>query len=216
VRALILANGEPPSAEFAAALASQHDLVIATDGAAHTAAAMGLEPSIVCGDFDSVDLEAARRELPGAEFIETPDQNLADLEKAILLARDRGAFEVTLLGGAGDRIDHSLTAIALLLRYHTELSLVMRHDGSEVRAVSGRPESPGILELAAMPGDTISLITFAEENCVSISGVKWPLSNARLPVGTGGVSNLAVSGRVEVSISNGSMIVCRLSNKTAS
>ena len=61
MRTLILANGEPPSAELLARLAAEHDLFLATDGAARTAACLGVCPDIVSGDFDSLDLRAARQ-----------------------------------------------------------------------------------------------------------------------------------------------------------
>src|SRR5262245_45458987 len=114
---LILANGEPPSEALAQALSSCHDLLIATDGAAHRAAGLRLTPDIICGDFDSVQLEVARQEFPIAEFYPTPDQEQGDLEKAIQLALERGADAITILGAGGGRIDHTLANFALLLRY---------------------------------------------------------------------------------------------------
>ncbi len=210
MRAAILANGDPPSVETARAEAERHGLLIATDGAAHRAEALGVTPDIVCGDFDSLDLDAARRAFPDAEFVETPDQDLADLEKALLLARERGATEITLLGAGGGRIDHTLTAIALLLRYHGEVALTLRHVGSAARAVSGTAGARGTLRLAVKPGDTVSLIAFSPENRVSLSGVTWPLDSARLPVGTHGVSNVAKAGEVVVEVVEGVVLVCHL------
>ena len=196
--------------ETARAAAEKHDLLIAADGAAHRAAALGLTPGLICGDFDSVELDVARSEFPNTEFVETPNQNLADLEKALLLARERGATEITLLGAGGGRIDHALTTIALLLRYHGEIALTLRHDGSAVRAVSGTVGTPGNLRLDTRPGDTISLIAFSPANRISLSGVAWPLQNARLPVGTHGVSNVAKNDEVTVEITEGVVLVCHL------
>jgi thiamine pyrophosphokinase len=210
MRVAILANGDPPSAELARLVTDQHDMLIATDGAAHKAAALGLAPALICGDFDSLDVNAARRQFPASEFVETPDQNLADLEKALLLARERGATEVTLLGASGGRIDHALTAVALLLRYQREIVLVLQHDGSTVRALSGTPDTPGRLCLATRPGDTISLIAFSPANRVSVSGVAWPLEDAPLPVGTHGVSNVAQGDSVNVEVREGVVLICHL------
>ena len=210
MRVLILANGEPPSAGLARTTVGQHDLLIATDGAAHSATVLGLTPDIICGDFDSADLEAVRRTYPTAEFVETPDQNRADLEKALLLARQRGATEVTLLGAGGGRVDHTLTTFALLLRYHRKVNLVLRHDGSAVRALSGSADAPASLRLATQPGDTVSLIAFSPANRVTLSGVAWPLKDARLPVGTHGVSNVAQNDSVDMEVSKGALLVCHL------
>ena len=210
MRVMLLANGEPPSAGLARAAAAGHDLLIVTDGAVHKAAALGLTPALVCGDFDSADVEAAQRALPNAEFVETPDQNLADLEKALILARQRGATEATILGGWGGRIDHALTTVALLLRYHSEMALTLQHDCSAVRAVSGSVDTPGTLRLETRAGDTISLIAFAPGNRVSLSGVAWPLADACLAVGTHGVSNVATGSAVTVEVREGAVLVCHL------
>ena len=73
MRVLILVNGEPPSEELAQRLAGEHDRVFATDGAAHRAVGLGLTPDVICGDFDSVNLDVAKAEFPRAEFVPTPD-----------------------------------------------------------------------------------------------------------------------------------------------
>src|SRR5687767_12152690 len=108
MRVLILANGESPSQELAQQLAAEHEFIIATDGAAHRAAGLELSPQLICGDFDSVVLSVAQQEFPHAEFLPTPDQDFADLEKAIRIAIERGATAITIIGACGGRIDFTL------------------------------------------------------------------------------------------------------------
>src|SRR5207247_9162337 len=117
MRVLILANGDPPTAALAQELASCHDLLIATDGAAHRAVGLRLSPHIICGDFDSAKRDVAQREFPAAEILPTPDQDRGDLEKAVFLALDRGATSLTIIGAAGGRIDHTLANFSLLVRF---------------------------------------------------------------------------------------------------
>jgi len=210
MRVLILANGAAPSAKTASAAAGKHDTLIATDGAAYKAAAMGLTPDIICGDFDSMDFDLARQEFPAAEFVALPDQNLADLEKAINLAMERGATSVTVLGWNGGRVDHSLTSFALLHRFHSELEISLEDDDSVVRSISGTPGHTGRLTIATQPQDTISLIAFSKAENVSISGVSFPLEHASLPVGTHGVSNVATADSVSIEIGEGSVLVCHI------
>ena len=210
MRILILANGDPPSLELAHRCAAEHDLLIATDGAAHQAAALGLSPGIICGDFDSIRLDAARLEFPNAEFLPTPNQEQADLEKAILVAREHGATAITLLGASGDRMDHTLANFALLLRYHTEISLCLRDNLTTTWAVSGPGEHRGELILTTEPGDTISLVSFGGTARVSLSGVQWPLYDERLTIGTRGVSNVALAHEVKVQAQRGAIFVFHL------
>ena len=204
MKVLILANGDAPAASFLRGLAQDHDLIVASDGAAHKALAVGLMPRIVCGDFDSIDLDAARQGLPSAEFVSLPDQNLTDLEKTLALAIARGATSITIAGALGGRIDHALGGIALLLRYHGQIDLRIAGAGCEIRAVSGAAE------IATTPGDTISLLAFAPGIRVTIAGVKWPLENQVLDIGTIGISNVALGDTVRLEVRGGAVVFCRL------
>lgn len=207
MKVLILANGEPPSGTLLARLAAEHDLFIATDGAALKAVRLGILPDIVSGDFDSLDLNAARLALPDAEFLPTPDQNQTDLEKALGIALERGASEITIAGAAGGRIDHTLGNFSRLLRWREELPgfpITVVEDGSEVRAISGE------ITLNAEINDVVSLLSYDGKARASIDGVRWPLENYLLPLGVGGLLNEAVAPQVHIKAIGGSILVCHL------
>ena len=205
---LILANGEPPTHALLARLAAEHDLFLAVDGAAHAAAARGVAPDLVTGDFDSIRLDEARTAFPNAEFLPTPDQNRTDLEKAFQIARERGADSGTVAGAAGRRVDHTLGNLSLLLRWrldYPDLPVVFVADGSEVRAVLGA------LTLTTGCGDAVSLLSFDGLARVTAQGVRWPLRDFPLPVGVGGLLNEAVGSRVTVNAEGGVILVCHVS-----
>lgn len=210
MRALILANGDPPSEALARRLALDHDLLLATDGAAHRAAGLGLTPDILCGDFDSVRLDVARAEFPKAEFVPTPDQEASDLEKAIRVARERGAARITIIGAGGGRVDHMLAAFALLLRYHREIPLRIVNDSAEAWAVSGTEDAPGECAFPAVPGDILSLLSLDGAARVTFSGVRWPLHDESIGIGTRGISNVAEAEHVTLRVRGGAVLVCHL------
>lgn len=208
---LILANGDPPSPLLAQQLAAEHDLVIATDGAAGRAMQLGIVPDIVSGDFDSIDMAAARQAFPQAEFVPTPDQNFADLEKALHLARARGATSITITGAGGGRIDHTLANFALLLRYGKELPVSVVDDRSRVRAIARSATGIGDNStFATQAGDTISLIALEDGAQVSIFGVRWEVQDFALSPGTQGVSNMALGAEVTVEVQRGAILICHL------
>ncbi|HLV80946.1 MAG TPA: thiamine diphosphokinase, partial [Chthonomonadaceae bacterium] len=210
MRVLILADGDPPRAGLAQEMAAAHELVLATDGAAHRAALLGITPDIICGDFDSLRREEAEARFPQAAFLPMHDQDRADLEKAIRWALERGAEEITLLGATGGRLDHTLANCALLLRYGAQAALRIVDDRSETWALSGEEEAPAERRLTARPGATLSLISFDGKARVTLQGTRWPLEEAALPMGTQGVSNVVETDPVFIRVHGGSLLVCLL------
>jgi len=212
MRVLILANGEPPTPEWAQQIAAEHDLLLATDGAAHLAVGLGLTPDLVCGDFDSINMAVAQIEFPHARFQPTPDQEQADLEKALLVAQEQGATAITILGATGYRLDHTLAAFAVLLRHHAELPITLRTEDTSVIALSGTDDAPGAHTLATEPDDTISLLSFDGKAHITLTGVRWPLLDETLEFATRGVSNRAAAEQVTVRVRGGAILVCHLKN----
>lgn len=206
MRVMILADGDPPSPALAQRVADEADVCIAADGAAHKAILLGITPDIVCGDFDSARLEEIRVAFPHTEIVPTPDQNAADLEKAINLSCERGATQIALLGATGGRLDHTLTSFSLLRAYADTLPICLLDDHSTVRALTGEQT----YTFAAASGETVSLVTF-EDAVISIMGVEWPLDHFALSPGTRGVSNIARDTQVVVYAHTGSVYVIHFS-----
>jgi len=208
MHALILAHGQAPSDALLERLREEADLFIVTDGAANDLAARGLLPDVVLGDFDSLDANTPGR-LPNTAFVRAEDQEASDLDKAITYARERGATRVTVAGAGGGRIDHTLTSIALLLKFYPETDVRLVDDSGEVRVVSSAAEFHG------QAGDILSLIAFAPAEGVTAEGVLWPLSNEWLHPGSRGVSNVLVAETARVSVRSGLLIACHLHGEGA-
>ncbi len=219
MKVLILANGQPPSSEIAHKHAHIHDKLIATDGAADIAVRLGLSPDVITGDFDSIErLDNVRVVFPNTEIVRTPDQDYGDLEKALLYAIKQGAIEITIIGAGnrlsgrgGGRVDHMLANYMLLVQYHNRVPILrIIDDWSEVRVISGTDHAQGELIIETKSGDRVSLISLVNNTVVTVTGVKWPLDNAALSVGTHAISNEAQENRVFVKIHSGVVFVCHL------
>jgi thiamine pyrophosphokinase len=197
---LILAHGDRPSRSLLERLRAGADLFIATDGAANCLAEIGLTPDVILGDFDSLT-PGIRERMPGVEFFDAPDQNASDLDKGIQYACDRGAEQITLTGAAGGRIDHTLTAFSLLMKYQGRADVRVVMDTAEVRAVSGAAQIIG------NPGDTISLVIFEGAPKVTLTGVQWPLKDELLHPGSRGVSNVLTEHQAHIQVADGTVFV---------
>jgi thiamine pyrophosphokinase len=174
-------------------MARDAKLVIAADGGARHALALGLTVTQWVGDFDSsvgIELDAPRQTFP-------TEKDSTDLELALACAKSLGATSATILGAFGGRFDHAL-GIALLAARETRLGFpIALESGSEAAWVlTGRHSIP--LE----PEQTFSLLAL-EPSVVWLSNAKWNLENAALEVGSGlGISNIAL-GHVEVRLKSG-------------
>lgn len=191
--ALVVIGGHPPDRRVLGHLPLTQNVVCADSGLDH-ALRLGLTPSAVVGDMDSVDasnLNAVR--LKGCAIVEHPaDKDLTDTELAIAHAVTSGCRRLTVVWGGGDRIDHVLGVIASLghpsLADLDSLTAWVAVDRVDV-VHAGR-------ELVVdQPCDTtISLIPIGSSDAVvTTRGLKWNLQNVHLPAHSAkGVSNVVI------------------------
>ena len=198
---LLVANGVLPKAEFVQEIAHQHDFIIAIDGATQKLLNYGILPDLITGDFDSIDENFVHAIAPNLNRISTPDQNFADIEKAIRLIIEFGGKKITVIGILGGRPDFTIAHIAVLLRYHKEIDCIFADETSDIRAVSTE------ITLDTNLGDTISLVTFQEDVRVTLRGTEWELEDAILPIGTHGVSNIACENSIHLQVQNGVVLL---------
>lgn len=210
--ALILADGDVPSrARLDAAWPgwdSAIGLVVAADGGARHAAALGLTLDRWVGDGDSLDgaalaaLEASGVPLERAR----PDKDETDTELAILAALRLGAEGVVILGALGGRIDHALANIGLLsLPALAGRSAVILDATSRVSLLVG----PGTARLDGGRGDLVSLLPVGEAvEGVTTEGLVYPLDDEPLPAGTPrGLSNVMSADAASVRLRQGRLLV---------
>ena len=185
MRAVIFASGVLNHLPDARTIMRSDDLVIAADGGARHCLSLGITPSFVIGDLDSLrndDLNALR--IAGAKIIRYPTKkDQTDLELALRLAIDLGASEILVLGALGARWDMSMANI--LLR------------GGEKLTFHGRK------------GDILSLIPLGQDACgVTLHGLEYPLKDGILQFGaTRGISNVLLEERAVVYLKQG-LLLC--------
>ncbi len=89
----------------------EDDFYLFCDGGLRHSAGLRAEPDLVVGDFDSHEKPEGR-----AEIIALPrEKDDTDTVYAAKEALRRGFREVLLLGAVGERLDHSLVNVSLLL-----------------------------------------------------------------------------------------------------
>ena len=113
--AVIVANGEFPSASVMHRWIDRAPLVVCLDGATNRLLQLGYRPHLIIGDGDSI--QPGLTERYGVEFLKVDEQETNDLSKAVRYLRKRGCRRLMMLGITGRRDDHTLGNISLLVYY---------------------------------------------------------------------------------------------------
>ena len=173
--------------------------VIAADSGMMHAAALGLVPELWVGDFDSAGSELALQYRDVERQIFPAEKDATDGSIAVAEAAARGATEFILTGGLGGQTDHTAGLLG------TALQLARR--GMPCLVTSGAEEAHAVLAGETLidlpPGSRISIIPFSDLDGLDLEGVKWPLVQRQVPLGsTLTLSNIA-HGPVRISLNSG-------------
>ena len=204
-RALVVADGDVSSVDEL-----DYQLVIAADGGLLKARALGLRPTLVVGDGDSLApqvLDELAGEGVGVQ-LHPRAKDASDTELAIREAVRRGAAEVTLIGAlGGQRVDHALANVLLLASPDIDADLTIVDNDMTVRVLGRRGAER--LEIAGAAGDIVSLLPLSEEVAgVTTAGLAFELDNATLQQGpTLGLSNEMSGSRATVAVERGRLAV---------
>lgn len=187
------------------------DLVIAADGGARHAPALGRTIDLWVGDGDSLGaagVEALRAAGVPVELAPT-DKDESDTELAILAAATAGATRVTILGALGGaRVDHGLANVWLLA--HPALSHrigSLLDDRSRIRLLAA-----GRHDLRGRIGDLVSLFPFGgDAEGVTTRGLRYPLADEPLRSGSSrGLSNVREAADARIDVRSGMVLVVEI------
>jgi thiamine pyrophosphokinase len=205
MRAIIFANGDASDPAIVKHWAAQADLIVAADGGTRHALSVGVTPSVVIGDLDSL-AEADRAQLVrrGVQLIVFPTRkDYTDLELALRYARNQQATEIIIFSALGGRWDQSLANLMLLtLPELAQVSTRIVDHRLTIQVIRDRAEIGGRV------GDTLSLIALnGDAHGVTIEGCEYPLSDATLPCGaTLGISNVLAQATAKITLKQGQIL----------
>lgn len=176
--AVIFVNGPSPIAEnLLLEKIKNAAQVIGVDGGSRHCMQLGVTPHLVVGDLDSADkqhlTELAKRNV---RILKKTDQETTDLEYALQCCVDWGKVKrVTILGGIGGRLDHSL--------YHLKLLTCEKYAGrvfldSPFQLAVGLRDGQHA-EVKSFQGQQVSVYTLNDKALkASSDGLRWPIQGA--------------------------------------
>ncbi|WP_448536096.1 thiamine diphosphokinase [Pseudothermotoga sp.] len=203
MKSALFLNGE--CEDFEAVDLKDYDLVIAVDGGAKRFLRAGLVPDLFVGDGDSLD-ESDLNELKalGCEVLLFPkEKDEIDTELALKMAIERGAEEIDIFCWMGERLDMLLALMYLMA------SLKVKVTAKSHKLIVGVVSRE--VELEANPNEKWSIIPIAgDAHGVTLKGFKYEIVGKDMPCEHPyGVSNVAVSSKVKISVERGKVAYFR-------
>lgn len=191
---VVVVIGGAPLVPAVTQLIEAQALVIAADSGLDHALGAGLIPHQLVGDMDSISDAGLVWARGNGVAIETHprDKDLTDTALALQRAGESGHDHLLVLGGAGDRLDHTLGTIVALGEAANRrfASIEARLGHARIHMVF-----PGHhLQLDAPPDTSFSLLPLHGDcHGITVTGCRWPLDGADLAVGsTRGLSNVTI------------------------
>lgn len=173
--------------------------VIAADSGMMHAATLRLTPELWVGDFDSAgsELSIQYRDVPRETF--PAEKDATDGAIAVAEAIRRGATEIVLLGGLGGQTDHTIGLLGQSFDIARKGLACLLTSGTE----EAWPVIPGEMTVELPPETRLSIIPYADLDGLDLAGVKWPLQDRAVPLGsTLTLSNVAL-GPVRIALRTG-------------
>ena len=188
MKGLIISSGNINDYILLNDLIDENDYIVCADGGLDHIMRIDKIPDLLLGDFDSIsDL--------GIKYIEDNNINIerypsikdnTDTELAIKTLIDKGIDNISLIGGSGTRLDHTLANLFLLKKFNKDgVSLRMIDDNNIVNYLVDS------IEIKKSEGRFISIIPLNYDGIiVSLTGFKYKLNQKHIEyASTLGVSN---------------------------
>lgn len=204
-RAVIFINSPLPDPAAARACIQEGDTLIAADGGARVALALGLVPQAILGDLDSLtEAEIRVFQERGVHILRYPPaKNETDLELALAYALRAGHAPITVLGGYGGRFDQSLGNLAVLSAPEAIQAGTRLDDGLTEAFFIAHEAS-----LHGAPGDTVSLLPWGvPAEGIETDGLYYPLHSETLfPHRSRGISNEMLATTASIRLQRGVLL----------
>lgn len=201
-KCLIVGGGKISDNEWLRSVSKQYDFIIASDKGYTTLKRADIAIDIAIGDFDSLgyvpdDVKVIKLKV---------EKDDTDTMSAVRYALDNGAKEITLAGGIGGRLDHTIANIQTLsfIVSHNAVGRLIDENNEIIGLASGE------YEFNRRKGYSLSVFSMSDEvTGLCEKGVKYPLNNAvltnKFPMG---VSNEIIKDSAFISFKSGIVLVC--------
>ncbi len=206
MKALIIASGRIVDYDLLNSLVQKNNFILCADGGLNHLMKLDLIPNLVLGDLDSITKD-------GKNYIKSKNipieiypvmKNETDTELAVDYLISNGYSEITIIGGIGSRMDHSLANIFLLRKMNKKgIKCSIINENNTINLVENS------IILKKRLNYYTSIIPISLDGIrVSASGFLYSLENQDLEFGTTrGISNKITEEFATITILKGEALV---------
>jgi len=210
-RVAIMSGGTLPEEDsFFASIFPDYPFHVAVDMGMNVFHRLNKKPDVLIGDLDSI---CPKIQIDDIKLHQFPrDKDKSDTELAIDFCIEEGWEYIDILGGIGDRLDHTLANAYLLTYAHKRCKQIrLRNAQNTIYLLNGE----NALSLYGNIGDTISIIPITSElQKLNIRGCRWDVTDTKIQRGQSrGLSNYLTNNHAHISAENGMAFVFHLHQK---
>ncbi len=184
--------------------------IIAADSGMKHASALALVPELWVGDFDSAGSELLLDYSLVPRQTHSADKDATDGEIAVGKALGLGASEIILIGGMGGQSDHVTAHLGMALHLAISGLKCFISNGEE----EAHPLVAGTYEFDFGPQSRLSIVPWSDITGLNLTGVKWPLNDKALTLGTSFTMSNVALGPVKLSFTSGIAIAIAYPTQT--
>jgi thiamine pyrophosphokinase len=208
-RALIICDGELKKRlinKFVNLNLHQKQLVIiAADGASNFLYKHKIIPDFIIGDLDSLS-PAAKKYFSNKKVVikKILDQYKNDFEKCLRFSIGRKLKQISIIGFAGKRFDHTLNNLSVLKKYYSKANIKVYDDKYEYFIISNN------IEFNYKACEIVSIMALPKAEGVKTTGLKYHLNNETLEFGIReGALNSSSSNFVKIEMRKGHLLIVK-------
>jgi len=192
---VILANGEKPTHNIPVNILMSATKLICCDGAISFLEQQNITSHIIIGDCDSISLTQKEKYKSIIHIDKNTEYN--DLQKALKYCIETGEEKVIILGAGGERDDHFLANIGILMHYANKLSLTMITNYGIFTPINCTTTFESYV------GQQISIFSFSPDAAITFHGLKYPVHKQKFKELWEGSLNEATADCFTIEIENG-------------
>ena len=183
---------------------------IAADSGMKHARVLGIVPELWVGDFDSAGSELLLNYSEVPRQVHPSDKDATDGEIAVAAALKLGATEFILIGGLGGQSDHATAHLGLALHLAKSGHRCFISNGNE----EAYPLTAGTYDFDFGPQSRLSIVPWSDVTGLNLQGVKWPLRDKALTLGSSFTMSNVALGPVKLSFTTGIAIAIAYPTQT--